>query len=755
MGKFRHFLTIFSEIVKYSAANYFHRHEYINVIKRNTVLSLFIGCTLAACSEPGPDENTTNLAAENQAVTEAQTTQNAENPFYSESPLYLNYPQFDKINNGHYLPAFERGMAEQTAEIEAIAGLQTAPTFENTILALEMSGQLLTRVGNVFFSLAGAHTNDDIRALQQQLAPDLAAHNDSILLNRTLFVRIRSLYENRNALELDAQSARLLEQYYVDFVRAGAALQLDLQRRLKEINAELALLTTQFSQNVLSEVNEMAIVVDSREQLIGLNDAAITAAAEEALARDLAGKYVIPLLNTSGQPALAKLQNRSIRERMHRTSLSRGSRGGEFDNREILTNVLRLRSERAQLLGYENHADYILEDQTAQTVVAVNQRLAELAPAAVVNAKAEAADLQQMIENEGGDFELASWDWDFYAEKLRAVRYEFDSEQLRPYFEIDNVLRRGVFYAAERLYGITFEERTDLPVYQEDVRVFEVYDGQGETLAIFLADYYARPSKRGGAWMNAYISQNKLRGTQPIVANHLNITQPPAGEPTLLTFGEVNTMFHEFGHALHGMFSSVDYPYFAGTSVPRDFVEYPSQVNEMWATWPEVLANYAVHYETGQPMPAELLEKVLAARKFNQGFATTEYLAASIVDQALHQLSPDQVPEADEIMAFEAQTLRTAGIALDTVPPRYRSTYFSHIMDGYSAGYYSYIWSEVLDADTVEWFKENGGLLRENGDHFRRTLLSKGGSENAMTLYRNFRGRDAYIQPLLERRGLN
>lgn len=725
------------------------------MITRNTVLSLCIASTLFACSEPESSENNANPPGENQAVTVATSTQNTENPFYDESPLYLSYPQFDKIENGHYLPAFERGMAEQTAEIDAIAGQQAVATFENTIRALELSGQLLARVSNVFFSLAGAHTNDEIRALEQQLAPVLAAHNDSILLNRALFAQISMLYEQRETLELDAESSRLLQQYYVDFVRAGADLESEQQQRLKEINAELAVLQTQFSQNVLSEVNAMAIVVDSREELTGLDEASITAAEEEAVTRDMAGKYVIPLLNTSGQPALASLQNRSLRERMHRTSLSRGSRGGEFDNREILSKVLRLRSERAQLLGYETHADYILENQTAETVAAVNRRLAELAPAAAANAQREAADLQQMIEEEGGNFELASWDWDFYAEKLRAERYEFDAAELRPYFELDNVLRKGVFYAAERLYGIRFEERTDLPVYQEDVRVFEVYDSEGATLAIFLADFYARPSKRGGAWMNAYISQNRLLNTQPIVANHLNITEPPAGEPTLLTFSEVTTMFHEFGHALHGMFSSVEYPYFAGTSVPRDFVEYPSQVNEMWAVWPEVLTNYAVHYESGQPMPAELLEKVLAARKFNQGFATTEYLAASIVDQALHQLSPDQVPAADEIMAFEEQALRAAGIALDSVPPRYRIPYFSHIMGGYSAGYYSYIWSEVLDADTVEWFKENGGLLRSNGDHFRRTLLSRGGSENAMTLFRNFRGRDADIQPLLVRRGLN
>jgi len=708
---------------------------------------------LIGCSESENSESLTIVEQANQEVSVIDSS--AGNPFFEESPLYLNYPQFDVIDSAHYLPAFRRGMAEQIAEVDAIAAQIAAPTIENTVIALELSGRLLNRVAVVFFSLAGAHTNDDIRALEQQLAPDLAAHDDSIMLNPDLFSRIRTLFDNREPLQLDAEADRLLQQYYVDFVRAGAELEVDQQQRMKEINAQLAVLETDYSQNVLSEVNDLAIVVDSREELTGLDPALITAAGVEAQSRGLEGKFVIPLLNTSGQPALSSLQNRALRERIHTTSLSRGSRAGEFDNREILSRVLRLRAERAQLLGYANHAEYILEDQTAATVAAVNQRLEELAPPAVANAIREARDLQQMIVDDGESFELASWDWQFYSEKLRVARYEFDESQLRPYFELDNVLQKGVFFAAEKLYGITFKERMDLPVYQEDVRVFEVYDATGITLAIFMADFYARPSKRGGAWMNAYVSQNHLMSTQPIVANHLNITKPPEGEPTLLTFDEVTTMFHEFGHALHGMFSNVEYPYFSGTSVPRDFVEYPSQVNEMWATWPEVLANYARHYATGEAMPAELLDKVLSTQKFNQGFATTEYLAASIIDQALHQLAPEDVPSSEQIMQFEADALEAAGIALAAVPPRYRSTYFSHIMGGYSAGYYSYIWSEVLDADSVEWFKENGGLSRTNGDHFRQTLLSRGGSEDAMVLFRNFRGRDADIAPLLERRGLN
>ncbi|HAJ76461.1 MAG TPA: dipeptidyl carboxypeptidase II [Gammaproteobacteria bacterium] len=710
---------------------------------------------LSACSETEQTADPTSLAAEDSGLSTSEVAPVSTNPFFAESQLYLNYPPFDQIENAHYLPAFLRGMAEQSAEIEAIAQQSEPATFTNTIVAMELSGQLLNRTANVFFAMSSAHTNDEIRALEQQLAPQLAAHDDSIMLNRELFGRISRLYEQREELALDAQSIRLLEEYYSDFVRAGAALSVDQQQRMKELNAQIATLQTRYSQQILSEMNELAILVDSREELTGLDESLVAAAEAEADERGLQGRFVIPLLNTSGQPALASLQNRAVRERMHNTSLSRGNRGGEFDNRGLLVDILRLRAERAQLLGFENHAHYILEDRTAQTVAAVNGRLAELTPPAVANARREAADLQQMIYDEGADFDLAAWDWDFYTEKVRAARYEFDESQLRPYFELNNVLQRGVFFAAEKLYGISFEERTDLPVYQEDVRVFEVFDAVGTTLALFIADYYARPSKRGGAWMGSYILQSDLLNTQPILANHLNITEPTGNEATLLSFDEVNTLFHEFGHALHGMFSNVEYPYFSGTRVPRDFVEYPSQVNEMWATWPEVLANYAIHYQTGEPMPEELLDKVLSSQKFNQGFATTEYLSASILDQALHQLAPDEVPDADQVMQFESEILEAAGVAMPEIPPRYRSTYFNHIMGGYSAGYYSYIWSEVLDADSVEWFKENGGLTRQNGDHFRRTLLSRGASEGAMVLFRNFRGRDADITPLLERRGLN
>ena len=716
--------------------------------------SIALASTLAGCSKTDSTE-VVEATPEPPAETVMATEPVESNPFFAESPLYMHYPQFDKIENSHYTPAFEKGMQEQLAEIEAIANQAEAPTLDNTLIPMERSGQTLDRVARVFFAMASANTNDELEEIRSEMAPKLSAHRDQILLNAKLFERVQALYDQRDSLELDPESYRLIEENYKDFIRAGAKLSDADKEKLKAINAEMASLQTKFSQNVLNEVNDSAVVVDSRDELAGMSDTLIEAAAEAAKEKGLEGKYLIALLNTTQQPPLASLEDRTLRQRIMEASLARGSRGGEFDNREILTRVVKLRAERAQLMGYENHASYGLENQTARTTKAVNERLASLAPPAVANAKREAADMQKIIDAEGGDFELASWDWDFYAEKVRMERYNFDASQLRPYFEMNNVLEKGVFYAAEKVFGITFKERKDLPVYQEDVRVFEVFEADGSTLALFIMDPYARPSKRGGAWMNAYVSQSTLMDNKPVVANHQNITKPTSDdEPTLLTFDEVTTMFHEFGHALHGMFSNVKYPSFSGTSVPRDFVEYPSQVNEMWSVWPDILKNYAVHYETGEAMPQELLDKVLATRKFNQGYTTTEYLAASLLDQAWHQLKPEEVPTAEGLLDFEAQALETAGVALDTVPPRYRSTYFSHILGGYSAGYYAYIWSEVLDADTDDWFKQNGGMTRENGDHFRQTLLSRGGAVDAMELFSNVRGADPDSQPVLDRRGL-
>jgi len=677
------------------------------------------------------------------------------NPFYKKSELYMSYPPFDLIEDEHYLPAFTKGMSDHLKEIDLIINNSEKPTFENTILAMELSGELLNRVATVFYALTSANTNDEMEKIRVEIAPKLSAHNDKILLNPKLFKKVEEIYNERGSFNLDDESILLVEKYYRDFVRSGSNLSTEQKERLKTINSEISVLQTNFSQNVLKEVNALAVIIDNKKDLDGLSDGAIQSAANEAKSRGLEGKYVIALKNTSGQPSLSSLTNRSVREKIHKASLSRGSRGGDFDNREILVKVIKLRAEKARLMGYENHAAYTLETQTAQNPQNVNDRLNSLSPKAVLNAKKEAADLQKMIDSEGGGYKLASWDWDFFTEKVRVQRYNFDANQLKPYFEMDNVLQKGVFYAATQLFGISFKERFDLPVYNEDVRVFEVFNEDGSILALFLFDGYARSNKRGGAWMNAYVSQSKLKENLPIVANHQNVLKPPNGEPALMSFDEVITMFHEFGHALHGMFSDVNYPYFAGTSVPRDFVEYPSQVNEMWAVWPSILQNYAVHYKTGEAMPRELLEKVLSAQKFNQGFSTTEYLASSILDQALHQLQEKDVPKASDLLEFEKNTLTKAGIAFDAVPPRYRSTYFSHIIGGYSAGYYSYIWSEVLDADSVEWFKLNGGLKRSNGDHFRQTLLSKGGSKDAIQLFIDFKGSKPNIQPLLDRKGLN
>lgn len=676
-----------------------------------------------------------------------------QSPLLTESPLPLHYPPFDEVDDDTLAETFEAAMAMHLAEVQAVAEQAEAPTFENTLVALQKSGQALTRVASVFFGRVAADTNPTLEAVRSEMAPKLAAHQDAVLLNPKLFARVQTIYEGREGLGLDPESLRLVEITHRDFVRAGAQLSGDKRARLEAINGELARLTTQFSQNVLAEVNDLAVVVDTEAELEGLGEGAIAAAAKEAERREMPGKYVIALLNTSGQPPLASLENRALRQRIHETSLSRGSRGGEFDNREVLVKTVKLRAERAQLLGYPNHAAFALETQTARTVDAVNERLALLAPAAAANAKKEEADLAKMAQKDGiTDF--AGWDWAYYSEKLRAERYAFDASKLEPYLELNRVLTDGVFFAAGQLYGITFEERSDLPVYHPDVRVFDVFEADGSQLAIFIFDPYARASKRGGAWMNAYVTQSGLLETHPVVANHLNITKPTEGEPALLTWDEVTTLFHEFGHALHGMFSDVKYPEFAGTAVPRDFVEYPSQVNEMWAIWPEVLASYAKHHDTGEPMPKALLDKVLATQTYGEGFATTEYLAASILDQAWHQLTPEEVPTADGVAAFEAKVLKDSGLGIDAVPPRYRSTYFSHIMGGYSAGYYAYIWSEVLDADTVAWFKENGGLKRENGDHFRKTLLSQGGSEEAMKLYLEFRGQPPAIEHLLKRRAL-
>jgi peptidyl-dipeptidase Dcp len=681
-------------------------------------------------------------------------------PFAQPSSLPYRLPPFDRITNADFKPGFEQGMAEQRREIDAIANNPAAPSFDNTIVAMERSGRMLARVSAVFFNLSSSNTNDEIDKIESEMAPRLSAHQDSIYLDSRLFARVQALYDKRQTLGLDAEGQRLVERYHTDFLRAGAQLSDADKQKLKAMNERLSSLTTQFQQNVLAATQAGAVTFDSKAQLAGLSDSQIAAAAEAAKSRGADGKYVITLQNTTTQPVLAQLSDRGSRERIYRASVARGN-GGAGDTTGIVAEIVALRAERAALLGYPTHADYVLEEETAKTRTAVNKMLGELAPPAVANARREAAKIQQVIDAEAGkngtkSFRLEPWDWQYYAEKVRVAEYSFDESQVKPYFELDHVLIDGVFYAASQLYGVSFKERHDLPVYQKDVRTFEIFDTDGSPMGLILIDYFARDNKQGGAWMNSFVEQSALFGTKPVVVNNLNIPKPPDGQPVLLTFDEVTTAFHEFGHALHGLFSDVQYPLFSGTNVPRDFVEYPSQYNEMWATDPKVLANYAKHYQTGEAMPQALMDKVIAAQKFDQGYAATEYLAAAMLDQSWHQISAAQAPNAAGVMPFEVAALEQAGVDYYAVPPRYHTTYFSHsFAGGYSAGYYAYIWSEVLAADTQHWMRTHGGLKRDNGDFLRKTLLSRGGSEDALALFRDFYGRDPEVQWLLEKRGLD
>lgn len=676
-----------------------------------------------------------------------------DNPFFAASDLPYQLPPFDRIETGHYLPAFERGMAEQRAEVEAIATLPEPPTFDNVLVALERSGRVLQRVSAVFFNVTSSDTSPELQEIESRVVPLLSAHGDAIMLDRRLFARIEQLYDQRDTLDLDGEAAWLLERYHTEFVRAGARLSEQEHVRLRELNAELAALATEFGNKVRDEMKASAVVVRDAGDLAGLSADAVAAAEVAARDRGITDGYALNLILPTAQPALASLHNRAVRERLHTASVGRGSSGGEHDTTASVLRIVRLRAERARLLGFEHHAAYNIADNTARSVGAVQEMLAKLAPAAVANARIEAEDLQETI---GTEFTLEPWDWAYYTEQVRRERYAIDEAELRPYFELERVLRDGVFYAAGQLYGIRFQERPDLPAYHADARVFEVFDRDGGPLGLFIGDFFTRPSKRGGAWANALVAQSRLFGTAPVVVNNLNINRAPDGEPTLLTLDEVRTLFHEFGHALHTLFSQVHFPKFAGTRVPRDFVEYPSQVNEVWMLWPEVLANYATHHRTGEPLPASVVERLQAAEQFNKGFATTEYLAATLLDLAWHTLTVEEALEVTDVLAFEAAALARAGVAVPFVPPRYRTAYFAHIFSGaaYSAGYYSYIWSEVLDADTVDWLTEQGGLRRELGDTFRDGLLAKGGSADSMEVYRAFRGRDPLIEPLLKRRGL-
>ena len=674
------------------------------------------------------------------------------NPFAHRSNLPYELPPFDLIRDEHYLPAFYAGCEEQLAEVNSILE-SGAPTFENTIVALEKSGRMLFRVLAVFYNKSSADTNDAIDKIEEELAPKLSAHTDAINLNADLFARIELVHESRHGLGLDAESVWLIERYYRDFVHAGAKLSADDREELKSLNEKLSKLGTKFSQNVLNDTNDLAILVEDASELDGLEPGQIDAAAAAAESRGHKGKWLITMVNYTGNPALASLTNRELRERIMKASLSKGGRANDNDNRALLLEMVKLRAKRAHLMGFKSHAEYVLSEQTAGHPDRVHEMLRKIAPAAVANARAEGAAIQEMIDGENGNFELASWDWSLYTERVRLAKYNVDTSKFKPYFELERVLNDGVFWAATKLFGIKFTPRSDLKAYHPEARVWEVHNEDGSALGLYIGDFYTRDSKRGGAWMSAFVEQNHLLGQLPVVFNNMNVPKPSEGTPTLLTFDETATLFHEFGHALHGLLSNVTYPRFSGTSVERDFVEFPSQVNEMWMLWPEVLANYAKHYETGEALPLEWVENLNRAETFNQGFETTSYLAAAILDLAWHSLTVED--QVDDVESFEAGAIAGYGLDYAPVHTRYRSTYFSHIFDGgYSAGYYGYIWSEVLDADTVDWFKANGGLTRSNGQRFRDSLLSRGGSTDSLGMFKTFTGHEAAIEPLLKRRGL-
>ncbi|HEX3111249.1 MAG TPA: M3 family metallopeptidase [Thermoanaerobaculia bacterium] len=671
------------------------------------------------------------------------------NPFAKESPLPFHAPPFNEIKDSDYQPAIEEGMAEDLAEIEAIANNPAKPTFANTIEAMEKSGALLRRAQRVFGAVSQSNTNPTLQKVQAELAPKGAAHRDAVYLNPKLFARVKAIYDERASLK--GEQKMVVERYYRDFVRAGALLADADKEKLKEINKELSKLGADYRKRVLAGTNDSAIVIDDVKELDGLPAADIAAAAAAAKARGLEGKWVLTLQNTTQQPPQAYLKNRALRERLFKASAMRCDHGGDTDTTAIISRIAQLRAERARLLGFKTYADFGLDDQMAKTPANAIKLMTDMVPAATSKANGEAARMQKLIDEQKGAFHLEPWDWQYYAEQVRKADYDVNDEQVRPFFELDRVLQDGVFFAATKLYGITFKERHDIPPYQPDVRVFEVFDKDGKPLALFYADFFSRAGKAGGAWTGGFVGQSSLLGTKPVVYNVENITKPAAGQPALLTFTEVTTMFHEFGHALHAMFSNITYPTLGG--VPRDFVEFPSQFNEHWAVEPTVFANYAKHYKTGEPMPKEPVAKLRKAATFNQGFATTEYLAAALLDMAWHDLPSDApLQNADK---FEQEALARYHVDLPQVPPRYRSPYFSHIWGGgYAAAYYAYLWSEVLDDDAYYWFREHGGMTRANGDRFRDMVLSRGGTIDPAEMYRAFAGHDPKVEPLLIERGL-
>jgi len=682
-----------------------------------------------------------------------KSAQSSSNAFADTSTLAYQAPDFDHIKDDHFRPAIEEGMKIHLAEISKIADNPDAPTFENTLVAMEKSGQMLGRAYSIFGLITGANTNPALQKLQEELAPKLAAHQDEIYLNASLFKRIEAIYNQRTSLNLNAESMRLIDYYYQQFVLAGAKLSDADKMQLKKLNEEEAALSAKFSNQLLAANKAGALVVEDKTALAGLSTGELDAAAESAKANELNGKWQIPLQNTTQQPALQSLVNRSTREKLFNASWNRTEKNDANDTRTAISKMANLRAQKAKLMGFANYATWKLQDQMAKTPAAVETFFAQLVPSATAKAKVEAADIQTQIDEEKGGFKLQPWDWNYYAEKVRKKKYDLDESQVKPYFELNTVLEKGVFYAAEQLYGLTFKERHDLPVYQKDVRVFEVFDKDKSTIGLFYCDYFKRDNKNGGAWMGNMVGQSKLFGTKPVIYNVCNFTKPAAGQPALISFSDVITMFHEFGHGLHGLFADQQYPSLSGTSVARDFVEFPSQFNEHWALDPKILMNYAVHYQTKKVMPQLLVEKIKKAGTFNQGYNLTELLSAASLDMAWHKLpANDALQKTDE---YEKSSLKKLKLDLPEVPSRYRTSYFSHIWGGgYAAGYYAYLWTEMLDDDAYSWFEENGGLTRANGQRFRDMILSKGNTTDYGKLFRDFRGHDPKIGPMQKFRGL-
>ncbi len=674
------------------------------------------------------------------------------NYLLEESNLPYGVPDFSKIKSSDFLPAMEYGIKEKLTEINDVAANPSAPTFENVFIPIEKSGSTLARVNGIFNMLSGAYTNDTIQKTEEELAPKLSALADALFLNDTLFKKVQTIYNQLDKLDLDAESRKLVEEYYQRFILSGANLSQEDKEQLKGINAEIAQLSTKFSNLLISAAKNAALVVDSEDELKGLSEGEIKAAKNNAAKNNLEGKYLLPLQNTTQQPYLTYLENRATREKLFKQSWSRAEKGDENDTRAIIVKIAQLRAKKANILGCENYAEWSLKDQMAKTPKAALEFLDQLVSASIKNGEKEAEELQKLIDREKGNFKLAPWDWNYYAEKLRKEKYDLNEEEIKPYFELYTVLEKGVFFAAEKLYGITFKPRTDIPVYCNDVKVFELYNEDGSTIGLFYCDFFKRDNKSGGAWMSNLVEQSTLLGTKPVIYNECNFTKPADGEPALISYDDVTTMFHEFGHALHGFFADQKYVTLSGTNVARDFVELPSQFNEHWAMYPDVFKNYAIHYKTGEPMPESLVQKIKNASTFNQGYMLTELLAAAELDLQWHTISADK--QIDDASTFETEALNNTNLNIKEIPPRYRSTYFLHIWgNGYAAGYYAYLWAEMLDNDAFEWFNENGGLTRENGDRFRNMILSRGNTEDFDLMYQNFSGRKPNITPMLKHRG--